>query len=164
TLERIGLGESAATWPAERNPPLELPESDVIKVKIVVDDDEVRQRHVWEPAIRARIDKVSAALEAHCGMKLRVVAIQEWDSNDAQRDFFQTLAEFEREVLPAPADVAIAFSSQYDIATGRVHLGGTRQPLHSHILVKERSRKVLEPERTELLAHELGHYLGATHS
>jgi hypothetical protein len=165
TLQRIELGESAAAaWPANGNPPLELPESDVITVKIVVDDDEVRHRRVWEPAIRARIDKVSAALEAHCGMKLRVVAVETWDSDNAQRDFFQTLAEFEREVLPAPADVAIAFSSQYDIATGRVHLGGTRQPLHSHILVKERSRNVLEPERTELLAHELGHYLGATHS
>jgi hypothetical protein len=165
TLQRIGLGESSdQTWPAVGTPPLELPESNVITVKVVVDDDEVRQRRVWEPVIRARIDKVSAALEAHCGMKLRVVAVEEWDSDDAQRDFFQTLGEFEREVLPAPADVVIAFSSQYDIATGRVHLGGTRHPLHSHILLKERSRNVLEPERTELLAHELGHYLGASHS
>ncbi len=164
-LTQLNLGETAVqSWRADAIPPLELPESNVIKVKIVVDDDEVRQRRVWEPVIRARIDKVSEALEAHCGMKLRVVAIEEWDSDDAQRDFFRTLSEFEREVLPAPADVAIAFSSQYDIATGRVHLGGTRQPLHSHVLVKERSRNVLEPERIELLAHELGHYLGATHS
>ncbi|QDT74990.1 hypothetical protein I41_41960 [Lacipirellula limnantheis] len=165
TLQPVGLGEStSATWPAAGTASFELPEANVITVKIVVDDDEVRQRRAWEPVIRARIDKVSAALEAHCGMKLRVVAIEEWDSDDSQRDFFQTLGELEREVLPAPADVAIAFSSQYDIASGRVHLGGTRQPLHSHILVKERSRNVLEPERAELLAHELGHYLGATHS
>ena len=165
TLMPLKLGESMEpSWPAVATSPLELPESNVITVKVVVDDDEVRQRRVWEPVIRERIDKVSAAMEAHCGMKLRVVAFEEWDSDDNQRDFFQTLGEFEREVLPAPADVAIAFSSQYDIATGRVHLGGTRQPLHSHILLKERSRNVLEPERTELLAHELGHYLGAAHS
>jgi hypothetical protein len=165
TLKPLNLGESSEpSWPAVATPPLELLDSSVITVKVVVDDDEVRQRQVWEPVIRERIDKASAALEAHCGMKLRVIAIEEWDSDDDQRDFFQTLSEFEREVLPAPADVAIAFSSQYDIATGRVHLGGTRQPLHSHILLKERSRNVLEPERTELLAHELGHYLGAAHS
>jgi hypothetical protein len=165
TLQPIRLGETQpGTWAATPTTPLELPDSDVIKVKVVIDDDEVRQRRVWEPIIRERIDKVSAALEATCGMKLRVVAIEEWDSDDSQRDFFTTLGEFEREVLPAPADVAIAFSSQYDIASGRVHLGGTRQPLHTHILLKERSRNVLEPERTELLAHELGHYLGATHS
>ena len=165
TLQPIRLGQTPpAAWAATPTTPLELPDSDVIKVKIVVDDDEVRQRRAWEPIIRERIDKVSAALEATCGMKLRVVAIEEWDSDDSQRDFFTTLGEFEREVLPAPADVAIAFSSQYDIASGRVHLGGTRQPLHTHILLKERSRNVLEPERTELLAHEIGHYLGATHS
>ena len=165
TLKPLRLGESSeSSWPAVATPPLELLDSNVITLKVVVDDDEVRHRQVWEPIIRERIDKVSTALEAHCGMKLRVVAIEEWDSDDDQRDFSQTLSEFEREVLPAPADVAIAFSSQYDIATGRVHLGGTRQPLHSHILLKERSRNVLEPERTELLAHELGHYLGAAHS
>lgn len=165
TLHQIGLGESIAeAWKPIATPLVELPESNVIKVKLLVDDDEVRQRRVWEPILRERIDKVSAALEAHCGMVLRVVAIEEWNSDDAQRDFFKSLGEFEREVLPAPADVAIGFSSQFDIAQGRVHLGGTRQPLHSHILVKERSRNVLEPERIELLAHELGHYLGATHS
>ena len=164
-LTPIKLGDSSQqSWPAVATPPLELPEASVITVKVVIDDDEVRQRRAWEPVIRERIDKVSAALEAHCGMKLRIVAFEEWDSDDSQRDFFQTLSEFEREVLPAPADVAIAFSSQYDIASGRVHLGGTRQPLHSHILVKERSRNVLEPERIELLAHELGHFLGAAHS
>jgi hypothetical protein len=91
-LKPLKLGESSEpSWPAVATPPLELPESSVITVKIVVDDDEVRQRRVWEPVIRERIDKVSAALEAHCGMKLRVVAIEEWDSDDNQRDFFQTL-------------------------------------------------------------------------
>jgi hypothetical protein len=95
---------------------------------------------------------------------LRVAAVDVWDSDDLQRDFSQSLAEFEREVQAAPAQVAIGFSSQYEIAKGRFHMGGTRGPLHSHIILKERSRNVLETERLELLVHELGHMLGASHS
>jgi hypothetical protein len=67
-------------------------------------------------------------------------------------------------VFPGPARVAIGFSSQYEVIRGRVHLGGTRGALHTHILLKERAAHVLDPERLELLTHELGHFQGATHS
>jgi hypothetical protein len=43
-------------------------------------------------------------------------------------------------------------------------MGGTRGPLHSHVLIKERARNVLETEKLELLVHELGHLSGASHS
>jgi hypothetical protein len=36
--------------------------------------------------------------------------------------------------------------------------------MHTHILVREWSQHVSEPERLELLVHELGHFLGASHS
>ncbi|RIK85851.1 MAG: hypothetical protein DCC67_03410 [Planctomycetota bacterium] len=164
-IHKIGLGESGVrSWQARALPPIELPHAGVIDVKVLVDDDEVRPRKLWERTIRERIDRASSVLDAHCGLQLRVAAIDTWDSDDRQSDFNRSLMEFEREVLPAPGVVAIGFSSQYQIATGRVHLGGTRGPLHSHILIKERSRNVLEPERLELLLHELGHFLGATHS
>jgi hypothetical protein len=56
TLKPLKLGESSEPpWPAVATPPLELPESNVIKVKVVVDDDEVRQRRAWDPVIRARL-------------------------------------------------------------------------------------------------------------
>jgi hypothetical protein len=90
--------------------------------------------------------------------------VETWDSNDAQSNFIASLDEFEGEVRPAPAQVAIGFSSQYAITQGRVHMGGTRGPLHSHILLKERASNILETERLELLVHELGHFLGATHT
>lgn len=164
-LQKVGLGEAGPrAWSPSAIAPVELPEAGVVPVKVLVDDDEVRPRQVWEREIRERIGRASASLDAHCGLRLKIVAIDTWDSDDLQTDFERSLAEFEREVHPAPAMVAIGFSSQYQIATGRVHLGGTRGPLHSHIIIKERSRNVLEPERLELLTHELGHFLGATHS
>ncbi len=164
-LVKIGLGETPGrTWQPLSPGAIELRDAGVIAIKIVVDDDEVRPRPVWERIIRDRIAKASAILEAHCGVTLRISAVDVWDSDDQQADFSQSMSEFEREVLPAPAQIAIGFSSQYAIAKGRVHLGGTRGPLHSHIILKERSRNVLETERLELLVHELGHVLGASHS
>jgi hypothetical protein len=144
--------------------PVAMAAPGVITVKILVDDDELRLQRVWEPAIRKRLADASAILEAHCGVQLRVVAVGEWDSDDIEIDFHASLAEFEREVRPAPAQVAIGFSSQYAIAQGRVHMGGTRGPLHTHIILKERARNVRDTERLELLVHELGHFMGASHS
>src|SRR3954465_8961977 len=50
------------------------------------------------------------------------------------------------------------------MARGRIHMAGTRGPLHAHILVREGSPEINEPERLEFLVHELGHHLGAAHS
>ena len=164
TLQQIGLNERPG-------PPLLIADNDLLldatptlRVKVLVDDDERRRREVWEPELRARIAAASDILYAHCGLRLELVAFGAWDSDDAEFNFTRSLDEFEREVAPGPADVAIGFSSQYMAQRGRVHLGGTRKTLHSHILIKERTRGVLESERLELLVHELGHLLGASHS
>lgn len=164
-LERLNLGDGPGrVWKALTPTGLELPGAAVIEVKVMVDDDEVRPRRLWEPTIRRRIEAASAVLDAHAGIRLKVVAVDVWDSNDLQTDFFESLAEFERQVRAAPATVVIGFSSQFLIQKGRYHMGGTRGPLHSHILLKERARNVLETERLELLVHELGHFFGASHS
>jgi hypothetical protein len=164
-IRKIGLGETVRRpWKRTAPTAIESPHAGVVNVKVLVDDDEVRPRQAWEPAIRERIEKASAILDAHCGIRLRITAIDAWDTDDRTNDFQQSLSEFELEVLPSPADVAIGFTSQYVVARGRVHLGGTRGPLHSHILIKERSPNVLETERLELLVHELGHHLAASHS
>ena len=47
---------------------------------------------------------------------------------------------------------------------GGVHLGGTRGPLDSHVLIREWSKYIGEYEKLEVLVHELGHVLGAAHS
>ncbi len=174
SLGAIGLGETPGRrWP-EANGAEPLPvapltpgigvERGVITVKLLVDDDELRVRQVWEPALRRRLDEASDIMAAHGGVRLQVIAVDTWESDDRQTDFERSLAEFEKEVLPAPAQVAIGFSSQYMIAEGRVHMGGTRGALHSHILLKERARNVMDTERMEFLVHELGHFQGASHS
>ncbi|MEM9353074.1 MAG: matrixin family metalloprotease [Planctomycetota bacterium] len=165
-LQQVRLGEDGP-----KTPPPSLPDDPpadskpfVVTVKLLVDEDEPRHRHLWEQRLRQRVKAASAVIEKHAGVALEVVAVQTWESNDKHKQFSRSLMEFEREVRPAPAQVAIGFSSQYQIARGRVHLGGTRGPLHPWILLKERSPNVRETERAELLVHELGHYLGAAHS
>lgn len=164
-MEQIGFGSSKPVSSApgsrnigDRNQPA------TITVKLLVDDDEPTHRQIWEAKLRKRVAAASEILEKHCGLKLNVVAVQTWDTDDKVHNFARSMREFENEVNPHPAQLAIGFSSQYKVQSGRVHMGGTRGALHPFILLRERSRNILEPERLELLVHELGHYLGASHS
>ena len=166
--QRLGLKQIRL---GERSPPVKLPkppatyaEPATIRVKLLLDEDEPTRRDVWEPRLRKRLAEASEVFSAHAGIRLEVVSVDSWESDDRTLDFYRTLREFEREVDPKPADIAIGFSSQYRVEKGRFHLGGTRGSLHSHILIKERAPKVLEAERREVLVHELGHCFGATHS
>ncbi|WP_442485827.1 matrixin family metalloprotease [Aeoliella sp. SH292] len=162
-LQRIGLGETSpfvAGLPgsAANTPPATIP------VKILVDDDEPMRQLMWEGKLRKRIAAASEILHRHAMVKLEVVAVDTWTTDNATNDFHTTLAEFEKTVDPFPGQLAIGFSSQYEVAEGRVHMGGTRGALRPHILLREWSQHASETEKLELLLHELGHYLGAAHS
>jgi hypothetical protein len=166
-MERIGLGASD-TQPHER-PPWTPPNRSkeavyTLPVKIAVDEDEPTHRTVWEPQLRQRIEAASQVLEQHCGVRLEVVSVASWESDNAVRDFARSMREFEGEVPAAPARLVIGFSSQYDFTFGRMHLGASRGPLYPYIMLKERAPNVREPEKLELLVHELCHFLGASHS
>jgi len=164
-LEKIGLGpRDYDEAPSEPRSHSELLSAPVISVKLLVDDDEPTHRKIWEARLRARIAIASKVLEEHSGVRLKVVAVETWESDDSQHDFSRSFREFERKVSPEPGTLAIGFSSQYRISQGRVHMGGTRGVLHPYVLLKERAPNVEETERLELLVHELGHCLGASHS
>ncbi len=137
-----------------------------LPVMILVDDDEPAVRRLWESRLRERLQAASKIFEQHCRMRFEVVAVDTWESNDGVTDFRLSLREFERKVrLKPPARLAIGFTSQYRKPDKRrVHMGGTRGPLHPHLLVREWSQHVSESERLEILVHELGHVLGASHS
>ena len=100
----------------------------------------------------------------HCFVELKVVGVGKWDSDDKTTEFEQSLAEFEREVDPGDARLAIGFTSQFQLIRGRTHLGGIRGPLEHHLLLREWSQIITESERLEVLLHEVGHFLGASHS
>ncbi|MDZ4820264.1 MAG: hypothetical protein SGJ20_14955 [Planctomycetota bacterium] len=135
-----------------------------IQVAIYGDDDQNARRTVWEPRLKKRIAAASEILKRHCGMELAVKTVGEWESDDSNSDFQVALREFETKVRPPGVRLAIGFTSQYQITRGRTHLGGTRGPLATHILLREWSNHVSESERLELLLHELSHFFGAAHS
>lgn len=162
-LEQIGLGESSSfvaglPGAAATTPPA------TITVKILVDDDETTSRAMWEGKLRKRVEQASQILHRHAMVKLEVVAVDTWTTDNSVTDFHATLKEFERNVDPFPAQLAIGFCSQFEVSQGRTHMGGTRGALRPHILLREWSRHASEKGKLELLVHELGHYLGAAHS
>ncbi|MCD4726077.1 MAG: hypothetical protein K8R46_00305, partial [Pirellulales bacterium] len=135
-----------------------------IPVKILVDDKEPTVRRVWEKRYRERMAEASEIIERHCRVRFQVVAVGAWTSNDGARELRQLIEEFERKVKPAPARLAIGFTGQYHTLRDEKRMGGIRGPFHSHILIREWGRQLAEPERLEMLVHELGHFLGAVHS
>jgi hypothetical protein len=164
-FQKIGLGDDGTAADgrklpdrASRAPTLTIP------VKVLVDEEEPGRPGVWQTRLKRRVEAASAIFEKYYRIAFRVVAYDTWKTNNSITDFFDSLAEFEQKVDPAPAKIAIGFTSQWPMARGRVHMAGTRGPLHSHILVREGSPEINEPERLEFLVHELGHYLGAAHS
>jgi hypothetical protein len=164
-LQKIGLGEDGTAADgrklpesASRAPKLSIP------VKILVDEEEPGRPGIWEQRLKRRVEAASAIFEKNYRIGFHVAAIGTWKSDNSITDFFDALREFEQKVDPSPAKIAIGFTSQWPMARGRIHMAGTRGPLHSHILVREGSPQINEPERLEFLVHELGHYLGAAHS
>jgi hypothetical protein len=164
---REASGSARAAGGAGRRPPKDVHAAEhvigTIPVKILVDDDEPGKQRIWEERIRKRLKAASDIVERDLRVRFEVVATGTWDSDDTLIDFQDVMREFETEVNPQPARLAIGFTSQLRSTEGCSKLGGTRGPLHTHVLVREWFGRT-EPERLEVLLHELGHYLGAAHS
>jgi hypothetical protein len=135
-----------------------------ISVKVVVDQKEPMLQQVWEKRYRDRLAAASNIFEQTCHVRFKVVAVGTWISDDNARDFEQFIKDFERKANPAPARLVIGFTGQYYKLREDVRIGGTHGPFRTHILISEWSHGVTDPERLEILVHELGHFLGAAHS
>ncbi len=140
------------------------PGAEVILVKIFVDEEEATVENVWRKRLSERLMSASRIIEGYSDVRFAILDFGTWQSDNRVQDLSKSLREFEQEVDPGAARIAIGFSSQYKFQTGRNNLGGTRGPMRSHILIRENAQSVREPERLEVLVHELGHFLCAAHS
>lgn len=164
-LQQIGLGRDESTAKGRSLPGDDQATGvEEITVALYVDEENTTRRQFWETTLRRRLQSASRIIDAHSGIRFRVVAVGKWDSEDTVVEFTESLREFEQDVKRNDCRLHIGFTSQYELVSGRTHLGGTRGPLSSHIMLREWSKHVSERERLELLIHELGHFLGASHS
>lgn len=162
-LEQLGVHGHVARRPVDASTEKGfLRDVATVTVRIYVDEEERLTN--WQDRLKKRIEAASAIFEKSCHVRFKVVATGTWPSDDSAENFQASLKNFERMVTAHPAELAIGFSSQYTDNKPGTELGGTRAPFHPYILIREGSRRISEPEKLEVLVHELGHYLGATHS
>jgi hypothetical protein len=159
-----GQTPPAPPTPPEDPGPFELtsPAPLKIPVKILVDQEELTVRRVWEARLRKRVREASEIFQQHCHVKLEVVAVGTWESDNKATTLSGMLRDFRQKVSPWPGRVAIGFTGRRFAGKEDIHLGITTVPLQRHILLREQAIRS-EPERLEVLVHEIGHFLGATH-
>ncbi len=141
-----------------------LDAAEIVTVRLYVDEEEVTSPPAWRNRLSLRLNAASRIISQHADVKFVVADYGRWESDDRVQDLSKSLREFEQEVDSGQVRIAIGFSSQYKFRSGRNNLGGTRGPMRRHILIRENAESILEPERLEVLVHELGHFLGAAHS
>lgn len=134
-------------------------------VTLLADDAEPRARAVWEKALRARVSAAAEVIEQACGVRVEVVAVAEWNSDPAAKDFSALRKDFETAATPEKGTVAVGFTSRKAAAAngGTPTPNGTAGPLRSHVLLRENFPRT-EAERVELLVHEFARLLGAVRS
>ena len=163
-LKKIDLGKTHPNLPSRTTDPASVHEVGILRVKILVDDNEPGKPRIWRERLRRRIEAASQILQKYCRMRLKIVALETWHSDDTIHQFDESFREFEKEVDAFPARLAIGFTSQYRVPRNRMHLGGTRGHLGTHVLCIEGLPRTDEWLRLAILVHELGHVLGAEHS
>jgi len=162
--------ELAGPMPKTADLPVDPPSTKTIpvNVKLLVDDADSRVKAVWEKALRKRLADASVILEKQFGVTLDVTSVTEWTSDADSEDLHAMLKDFEGKVKVVPGQVAIGFTSRTfkaaDPKDGKAGtVGCTRGPQHTHVLMKEGQPRT-EPERVEVLVHEISHLFGAAHS
>lgn len=163
-LRRVEFSQSwGAPW-LHRDGPDGPPPSAVVPVKLLVDEEQPAVRAAWESELRAQLSAASRFIEAYCGVRFEVVAIDVWKSDDAQKGFAGLEQDFRQKVNPEPAWLAVGVTSQYRLGDNAPLSHLPREPLGTHLVVPDLQTKLSKGDHLELLVHELSHYLGAAHS
>jgi hypothetical protein len=166
-LDQVRLGrefeQDSARVPPVRPADTRLA-SGVLPVKLLIDDREPERQQMWEPRLRLRLQMASDILQRYVGVRLEVVALGTWKTSAPTTTFAEALGDFERNVEPGPARLAIGFTRQYPISPEEfARSGGLHGPLRTHMLVPDSTRQVTSDEALKMLLHELGHFWGAVH-
>ena len=129
-----------------------------LTVHLLVDDAEPRSQASWEKVLRARLGSAGEVLEGQCGVALTVAEVGEWKSDPKALDLVSRHESFEL-VVPAKPGVLMLGAMTRTLKADPL-FGTMRSPWTSHLLMREGVPKT-EGERTEMLLHHLGLYLGA---
>ena len=156
TLEPFIAEDRKASLP-EPSPEPATTEQRVLKlsVKVLVDEEEARGAPEMGGAAPQARGGGFVDFRTKLQVRFEVVAVGTWQSDDRITDFEASLGEFEKKVDPRPAELAIGFTSQYQLPAGRDPSRRHSRALRPHILLREWSQHVSETERLELLVHEL---------
>jgi hypothetical protein len=165
-LERIGFFHEPLDSEAPTVPTTPINDKPaIVKVKLLVDDEEPYGVAAWEKRLRARLQATSDVLERICGVRLKIEATGTWKSDRRLGSFADAFGEFSTTVSPGKADVAIGFCSQrFQLAEDGGDFGAVGEPFTRHILIREWSVDMSERERLEILLHQLGAWFGAVES
>jgi hypothetical protein len=154
-----GIADVPETLPVRK--PLKIP------VKLVVDDADRRAKAIWTDVLSKRLSAASAVMTETANVAFEVLDTDEWTLGPAVADLRGFVADAEKTVKPDPATLAIVYSSRPFGPVSPTNptplLAINRPALNSLLLIRESEPKS-EPERVELLASQLGRFLGAVTS
>ena len=131
-----------------------------IPVTLFADEAQPVTKEAWEKAARARFAAAAAILEQQAGVTFEAADGGEWAATKDSADWPAALADFTLKATLKPGGRAIGFTSRAVPGDG---FGCVTDPCCTHLLVRDNSPRS-EAERTEVLAHHLGLWLGAVRS
>ncbi|MFO0936864.1 MAG: hypothetical protein U0798_10160 [Gemmataceae bacterium] len=166
SLKEIELaGQAVPLKDTPEQPPAEPP-AQTVKLKLYVDDATPLARRVWEPKLKSRVERATAIVTAATGIQFEIAEIGGWKSDPEAETLEKLLTEFEDKVKFEAGTIQIGFTHRFPAKpneTTPTLLGKTLAPLRPHLLIREAGAHS-EIEQVEVLAHELGHWLGAVNT
>ncbi len=143
----------------------QLPPVVRVPVKVLADEEHPAKPEVWQEEFKRLFRSASEIFEQYCRVRFEVVAADAWQSdNSLGQDFGKLFDEFRREVSPAPAWLAVGFTSQWKLGHPNHVPAPYLPPLSTHLLLPTPQKNLSDQELFLLLLHQLGHWLGAVES
>jgi hypothetical protein len=134
-----------------------------LKLKPYVDDANPLVRDVWEPKLTKRLNDATAMIMAATGVTFDIAPAAIWKSDTDLDSLEKCQIDFEEKVKAEKGVLHLGFTSRLarlPVEGATMTLGRTLGPFRSHLILRDGYPRT-EAEQTELLIHEIGHYLGA---